>query len=158
MTISNSHDSVRKPDFTMKVRRIVTNAEKQDVIYTGEQALRLHNILAQMLARAWEKRTDQTLLLRDGKGNRVTYTLDAATLPEPPPAGEDDIDPPSADSADLVQCPECDGVKLRRKVSKAKPYILFGQLRLAELHHYTCATCGHQFVMAGNLTTFGKRV
>jgi hypothetical protein len=94
MTKSNSHVTIGKPDFTLKVHRIVTDAEKPGVIYTGEQALRLHTILGQMLARAWEKRTDQIVLLHDGKGHKVSCTLEAATLPEPPPLGEEGIAPP----------------------------------------------------------------
>jgi hypothetical protein len=47
---------------------------------------------------------------------------------------------------------------MRRKVSKAKPFILHGQLILGEHHEFTCATCGHRLWMAGNQTTFGKRV
>jgi hypothetical protein len=80
MAAAGTSDSVRKPDFELKVADIVAGPDEVKTAFTKRQARRLSEILGQMLRRAYATKTDQVVRFYDSQGGEEFIALDADTV------------------------------------------------------------------------------
>jgi hypothetical protein len=86
MAAAGTSDSVKKPDFKLRVAEIVSGPDGVETFYTKRQALRMVKILDRMYKQAYATKTDQMVRLYDGRGNEWTIALDADTVTSPMPS------------------------------------------------------------------------